>query len=93
MPRRYVRNDAFELDGQVRQPSAAVLAGPRLPVSHFDPLDLDAVEAITGRPVLTFPYGFYTEELATGYGSSIGFEEEGIRRPVHPAERRSRPAT
>jgi len=54
----------FKRDGTVRRPSSAVFAGPRVTLPHFLPLDLDAVVAMAGRPVFTFPYGFYTRELA-----------------------------
>lgn len=79
----------FELDGQVRQPSSAVLAGPRLTLPHFHPLDLDAIEALTGRPVLTFPYAFYTRELAEAMNGQPAKRllelliEEGLVCPLH----------
>ncbi len=54
----------FEVDECIKRPSSAVFGGPKVALSCFRPLDLPAVEALAGRPVLTFPYGFYTRALA-----------------------------
>jgi len=54
----------FEVDECIKRPSSAVFGGPKVALWCFRPLDLPAVEALAGRPVLTFPYGFYTRALA-----------------------------
>jgi hypothetical protein len=54
----------FEIDGRTKRPSSAVFAGPKVALPCFKPIDLPAVEVLAGRPVLTFPYGFYTKVLA-----------------------------
>jgi hypothetical protein len=54
----------FEVGGRVTTPSLAALEGPTLALPRFRPLDLDDVEALAGRPVLTFPYSSYTTALA-----------------------------
>src|SRR6185312_16955560 len=56
----HFREVTFELDGCRRRPSLKVFGSPKVALACFSPLDLAAVEALTGRPVLMFPYGFYT---------------------------------
>ncbi|MBS1869939.1 MAG: hypothetical protein JSS99_09770 [Actinobacteria bacterium] len=86
---RHFQEVTFELDDSVRRPSSAVFAGPRVTLPHFRPLDLDAVEAMTGRPVFTFPYGFYTRELAEAMNGQPAKRllelliEEGLVCPEH----------
>jgi hypothetical protein len=83
----------FELDDSIRRPSSAVFAGPRVTLPHFRPLGLDAVEALTGRPVFTFPYGFYTRELAEAMNGQPARRvlelliEEGLACPEHGPSR------
>ena len=54
----------FEVGGRLKRPSAEMFEGDEAALSRFRPLDLSAVEAMVGRPVLVFPYGFYTRTLA-----------------------------
>jgi hypothetical protein len=55
----------FEIDSRMKRPSSAVFEGPEVALPCFESLDLPAVEALAGRPVLTFPYGFYTTPTNT----------------------------
>jgi hypothetical protein len=83
------REVSFEIGDRVKRPSATVLAGCQVAVPRTRPLDLAAVEAMAGRPVLTFPYGFYTRALAeamNGQPAKRLFElliEAGLACPVH----------
>jgi hypothetical protein len=54
----------FEVGGRLKRPSSAMFATDKVALPRFRPLDLSAIEAMAGRPVLTFPYGFYTRTLA-----------------------------
>jgi hypothetical protein len=58
------REVTFELDGCRLRPSSKVFESPKVALACFSPVDLAAVKALTGRPVLMFPYGFYTRALA-----------------------------
>lgn len=60
----HFREVTFKLDGCRRRPSSKVFESPKVALACFSPLDLAAVEALTGRPILMFPYGFYTRALA-----------------------------
>lgn len=50
----------FELGGCEKRPSTALFEGDRVTLSCFEALDLQAVETLTGRPVLVFPDALYT---------------------------------
>ncbi len=58
------REVTFEVDGSSKRPSAAIFQEPGVMPIQSRPLTPEEVEAMTGRPVLTFPYGFYTRRLA-----------------------------
>jgi hypothetical protein len=79
----------FEVDECIKRPSSAVFGGPKVALSCFRPLDLPAVEALAGRPVLTFPYGFYTRalvEATNGQPAKRLLElliEAGLVCPIH----------
>jgi hypothetical protein len=62
----HFREVTFELDGSTMPPSCAVFAGTKVSLPCFRDLDSAVVESMVGRPVLTFPYGLYTEALAEG---------------------------
>jgi hypothetical protein len=62
---------SFEVGDRVKRASSAWLTGPEVVVPRTQPLDLAAVETMTGRPVLTFPYRFYTRALAEGAGRRV----------------------
>jgi hypothetical protein len=85
----HFREVSFEVGDGSKRPSSAALAGPKVAVPRTRPLDLAAVEAMAGRPVLTFPYGFYTRALAeamNGQPAKRLFElliEAGLACPVH----------
>jgi hypothetical protein len=85
----HFREVSFEVGDRLKRPSSPVLAGPKVAVPRTTPLDLEAVEALAGRPVLTFPYGFYTRALAeamNGQPAKRLFElliEAGLACPVH----------
>jgi hypothetical protein len=85
----HFREVTFEVDGTARRPSAAQFARPERSTACFRPLDLDAVEALVGRPVFTFPYGFYTRELAEAMNGQPAkrllelLTEAGLACPEH----------
>lgn len=58
------REVTFEVNGGATRPSSAALAGPTIPLPCYRPLELRQVEALAGRPILTFPYRCYTTALA-----------------------------
>ncbi len=83
------REVTFELDGCRLRPSSKVFESPMVGLACFSPVDLAAVEALTGRPVLMFPYGFYTRalaEAASGQPAKRLLElliETGLACPTH----------
>lgn len=85
----HFREVTFELDGCRRRPSSKVFGSPKAALACFRPLDLAAVEALTGRPILMFPYGFYTRALAeatSGQPAKRLLElliETGLACPTH----------
>ncbi|HMJ01965.1 MAG TPA: DUF6166 domain-containing protein [Conexibacter sp.] len=89
----HFREVTFEIDGSARRPSSAVFAGPKVTLPCFRPLDLDLVEAMAGRPVFTFPYGFYTSALAEAMNGQPAKRllelliEAGLACPTHGPSR------
>jgi hypothetical protein len=85
----HFREVSLEVGDRLEWPSSAVLGGARLALSRTRPLDLAAVERMAGRPVLSFPYGFYTRTLAeamNGQPARRLFElliEAGLACPIH----------
>src|ERR1700722_2314863 len=88
-PEPHFREVNFEVGEDLKRPSSAALDGPKVAVPRTSPLDLTAVEAMAGRPVLTFPYRFYTRVLAeamNGQPAKRLFElliEAGLVCPLH----------
>jgi len=85
----HFRAVTFELDGVAHRPSSALFAGPKVALPSLRALDLENVEALTGRPVFTFPYGFYTRELAEAMNGQPAtrllelLTEAGLACPEH----------
>lgn len=85
----HFREVTFEVGGTEQGQSAALFARPEMSTACFRPLDLDAVEALVGRPVFTFPYGFYTRELAEAMNGQPAkrllelLTEAGLACPEH----------
>lgn len=83
------REVTFELDGCRLRPSSKVFESPKVALACFSPVDLAAVEALTGRPVLMFPYGFYTRALAEAVSGQPAKRlldlliETGLACPTH----------
>jgi len=85
----HFREVTFEVDDRGCRPSAELLSGPKLPRPRTAPLALSSVEELAGRPVLRFPYRFYTRPLAeamNGQPAKRLFElliEAGLVCPLH----------
>jgi hypothetical protein len=83
------REVTFELDGCRLRPSSKAFDNSKVALACFSPVDLAAVEALTGRPVLMFPYGFYTRALAEAVSGQPAKRlldlliETGLACPTH----------
>ncbi len=85
----HFREVSFEVGDRVKRASSAWLAGPEVVVPRTRPVDLAAVETMAGRPVLTFPYRFYTRALVEAMNGQPAKRllelliEAGLVCPIH----------